>query len=147
MAGRGRDFSGSVLKNSQSSSIPLVDPDLLRSLPAGHFFGHLPGGTKVKGRVLMMPLEDSERYVPEKHGHSNLTRTIEAEPTPYTDTLGHLPTVSIALEENPELRPERDASLLPMPIGHSEPRFTIEPLPSAPGSGTSRDFEGASVAS
>lgn len=115
MAGRGRDFSGSVMKNAQSSSIPLVDPDLLRSLPAGHFFGHLPGGTKVKGRVLMMPLDDSERYIPELHGVSDTPPPLDARPTPYRETHSHLPTRSIDLDPEPFMPRERDASLLPLP--------------------------------
>lgn len=66
--GRGRDFTGSVMKNSQSSELFLVTPDLLSSLPPGHFFGHLPGGTKVKGRVLMMRPDKDGRFDPKVHG-------------------------------------------------------------------------------
>ena len=62
MAQRGRDYSGSVQKSAQSSDLPLVTHDLLSSLPPGHFFGHLPGGRKVKGRVLMMPILEAERF-------------------------------------------------------------------------------------
>lgn len=70
MAKRGRDFSGSVMKNTQTSDLPLVTADLLSSLPPGHFFGHLPGARKVKGRVLMMPLANEDRFVPQKHGRT-----------------------------------------------------------------------------
>lgn len=107
-----RDFSGSFMKNAQSSSIPLVDPDLLRSLPAGHFFGHLPGGTKVKGRVLMMPLDKPERYVPELHGVSDTASAIETRPTPHRETHAHLRTKSVALDPDPTMPPERDVSPL-----------------------------------
>lgn len=68
MAHRGRDFSGSITKNTQTSDLPLVTPDLLSSLPPGHYFGHLPGGRKVKGRVLMMKLGKDDHY-DKKAGH------------------------------------------------------------------------------
>ena len=82
MLGRGRDFSGSVMTYSQSSSIPLVDPDLLKCSSASHFFTHLLVGVKVKGRVLMMLLADDQRDVPEVHGVSEVARPIAARPTP-----------------------------------------------------------------
>jgi len=68
MAQRGRDFSGSVMKGSQSTDLQMVTADLLSSLPPGHFFGHLPGGRKVKGRVMLLPLKDSDRFRPSEHG-------------------------------------------------------------------------------
>lgn len=71
MAQRGRDFSGSVTKNVQSSDVALVSPDTLSNLPPGHFFGHFPGGRKVKGRVMLFPLSDEDRFVPSHHGASS----------------------------------------------------------------------------
>lgn len=73
IAQRGRDYSGSVMKGSQSKDVPLVDADLLRSLPPGHFFGHFPGGIKYKGRVMLMPdIPANERFIPEKDGRLNV---------------------------------------------------------------------------
>lgn len=68
MAKRGRDFSGSVTKNAQASDLSLVSGDMLTSLPRGHYFAHLPGGEKVKGRVLLMPLKDEDRFRPMVNG-------------------------------------------------------------------------------
>ena len=68
MPDRGADFNGSVAKTNQIGEIPWVSPDMLSSLPPGHFFGHLPGGRKVKGRVLMMTMDPEDRFVPELHG-------------------------------------------------------------------------------
>ena len=69
MAHRGRDFSGQVTKNTQTTDLGLVTPDLLSSLPPGHYFGHFPGGRKVKGRVLMMPIDNDDRFSPSRNGH------------------------------------------------------------------------------
>ena len=49
---------------------------------AFHFFAHLLDGVMVKGRVLMMPLADDQRDVPEVHGVSEVARPIAARPTP-----------------------------------------------------------------
>ena len=75
MAHKGRDFSGSITKNTQTSDLPLVTGDLLSSLPPGHFFGHFPGGRKVKGRVLMMRMDKEDRFNPEKQGHTSFQHT------------------------------------------------------------------------
>lgn len=68
MAKRGRDYSGSITKNAQASDLSLVSGDMLTSLPRGHYFAHLPGGEKVKGRVLLMPLKDEDRFRPMVNG-------------------------------------------------------------------------------
>ena len=83
IAQRGRDYSGSVMKGSQSKDLPLVSPDLLRSLPPGHFFGHFPGGQKYKGRILVMPdVPPEDRFVPEKHGSlRSEPKFVSGEPT------------------------------------------------------------------
>lgn len=79
VAQRGRDYSGSISKNTQTSDLPLVTADLLASLPPGHFFGHLPGGRKVKGRVLMMKIDDDDRFVPSKNGHVSFQHTLSTQ--------------------------------------------------------------------
>ena len=61
-------------------TFPSSPADLLSSLPPGHFFGHLPGGRKVKGRVLMMRMDDKDRFKPSKHGHVAYQHKISENP-------------------------------------------------------------------
>lgn len=60
----GRNFSGSVLKGTPSKDLPLVNPDVLRSLSPGHFFGHLSGATERS--------KTADRFQPEVHGRLNV---------------------------------------------------------------------------
>ncbi len=52
----------SVSITGQAENIPLVDRNLLTRLPPGEFFFSRSGGTLLKGRVLLVPLEDDERF-------------------------------------------------------------------------------------
>lgn len=64
-AGRpGTGWSESASVSTQASEIPMVDGMLLTRLPPGEFFAYQSGGRKLKGRVLLMPLEASNRYRP-----------------------------------------------------------------------------------
>jgi conjugal transfer pilus assembly protein TraD len=59
------DFRGMVTKTTQRKDIPLVSDDTLTKLPNLHYLAKLPGGKRIKGRVPIMPLKDSDRFVPE----------------------------------------------------------------------------------
>lgn len=71
------------MKGSQSTDVPLVDADLMRSLPPGHF----PGGVKYKGQVMLMPdIPPEYRFVPEKRGRLKIDPQLrsgdpDAQPT------------------------------------------------------------------
>ncbi len=70
---RGRDYSGAVMRGSQTKDITLINADLLQSLPPGHFFARLPDGKKYKGRVLLMEDVAPElRFDPYKDGHQSV---------------------------------------------------------------------------
>lgn len=101
MAQRGRDFSGSVMKGKKSTEVPLVPPNALRSLPPGHFFGHLPGGRKVKGRVMLMtPIAPEDRFQSQRDGRLNKRPDIGAS----TASDRERPAVKVAridLDANP----------------------------------------------
>lgn len=119
---RGRDYSGSVTKNTQSSDLSLVTPDLLSSLPPGHFFGHFPGGRKVKGRVLMMPMSDDDRFDPSVHGHqasSHQVTVLERRPENSPATLSAQESAQLHRMVSPN--PSRDASNLPDPTTGASP--------------------------
>jgi conjugal transfer pilus assembly protein TraD len=116
MAKRGRDFSGSVMKNSQTSELSLVTADLLSSLPPGHFFGHMPGGRKVKGRVLMMPIEASDRFIALQHGktaHRYTPTTTEKKTR--DESLPPSETDSVVIDPRPDAAFGSDAGLLALP--------------------------------
>ena len=113
IAQRGRDYSGSVMKGTQSKDLSLVDPDLLRSLPPGHFFGHFPGGDKIKGRVLLMPdIDKQDQFDPHKHGQ------LFARPAfvPLSDSdESSTKTRTISLDQNPSRYYAADIKNVPLP--------------------------------
>lgn len=94
----------------------------------------------------MMPLDDKDRFVPNKHGHSNRPRVIDPVPTRYSESLSHLPTIRVSLDPTPEMPVHRDPSLLPLPIGGDTRAFPIDPGWSAIGNGD-LSFEEGSVES
>lgn len=116
MENKGRDYSGSVMKGSQSTALSLINLDLLTSLPPGHFFAHLPGGKKVKGRVLMMPLKDSDRFIPEKHGRKPERYPLGLPDEKQADNFDARNVVSLSLEKNPDYSYASDASAINLPL-------------------------------
>lgn len=111
IAQRGRDYSGSVMKGSQSKDLMLVEPDLLRSLPPGHFFGHFPGGQKFKGRVMLMPpIPAEERFIPEQHGRLNVEPQFRSGSS---DSRAPTRLRQVSLDENPRWYDGSELSRVP----------------------------------
>lgn len=66
------DFGGTVSKSETRKDLALVSEDALGKLPNLHFFASLPGGKRIKGRIPIMPIEDTERYRPAAPSNSFL---------------------------------------------------------------------------